>query len=299
LKPQISQMDTDLKMKITALAPWFGGKRNLSEEIVKLIGPHKTYWEPFCGSMAILLAKEPCAMETVNDLHGDLINLARILQAEASAVDLYDRLSRTLMCEDIYLQAAQRYKTRGYYAPIDRPDIDRAYDYFIYSWLGRNGTSGEKASTWNFCVRYTSNGGHAATRFHSATASIPMWHKRLRNVTILHRDAFEILSRIEDKENTVIYVDPPYFVKGSKYIHDFAANDHARLAVELNRFHQSRVVLSYYDHDLLNTYYPAWTRHAIDVTKSMAHGGKRGTCNLQATEILLVNDMNKRQQRLF
>lgn len=65
---------------ITAIAPWFGGKRNLAPAIVEELGPHRGYWEPFCGSLAVLLAKPRVSQETANDLHGDLINLARVLQ---------------------------------------------------------------------------------------------------------------------------------------------------------------------------------------------------------------------------
>ena len=69
-------------MKIKALAPWFGSKRNLAPEIVRELGKHRKYDEPFCGSAAVLLAKEPATCETVNDLHGDLINLARVVKDE-------------------------------------------------------------------------------------------------------------------------------------------------------------------------------------------------------------------------
>lgn len=40
----------DRSMKIKALAPWFGAKRNLAPVIVGLLGEHRIYWEPFCGS---------------------------------------------------------------------------------------------------------------------------------------------------------------------------------------------------------------------------------------------------------
>ncbi len=43
--------------KITAIAPWFGGKRTLAPRIIEALGKHTAYWEPFCGSMAVLLAK--------------------------------------------------------------------------------------------------------------------------------------------------------------------------------------------------------------------------------------------------
>jgi DNA adenine methylase len=89
-------MEGEAGMKITAIAPWFGSKRTLAPEIIRQLGPHSAYWEPFCGSMAVLLAKEPSAMETVCDLHGDLTNLAWVLQDEPSAIQLYDRLLRML-----------------------------------------------------------------------------------------------------------------------------------------------------------------------------------------------------------
>jgi hypothetical protein len=62
-------------LKIKSIAPWFGGKRTMADEIVTQLGPHASYWEPFCGSMAVLLAKPESQHEHVNDLHGDLINL--------------------------------------------------------------------------------------------------------------------------------------------------------------------------------------------------------------------------------
>jgi DNA adenine methylase len=60
---------------ITALAPWFGSKRTMASDIVEALGPHSVYWEPFCGSMAVLLCKNACSVEVVNDLHDDVINL--------------------------------------------------------------------------------------------------------------------------------------------------------------------------------------------------------------------------------
>jgi DNA adenine methylase len=120
--------------------------------------------------------------------------------------------------------------------------------------------------------------------------SIPAWHYRLAGVTILNRDAFGILERIEDKKGTAIYVDPPYLVKGAKYIHDFADGDHERLAELLKRFKQSRVVVSYYAHPKLAELYPGWQRHEINVSKAMSHAGGRGEKDIRATEVLLVND---------
>jgi DNA adenine methylase len=277
------------EMKIKALAPWFGGKRNLAPAIIKLLGKHRVYWEPFCGSMAVLLNKEPCGMETVNDLHGDLINLAKVVKDQDCAIKLYELLARTLMHEELHSQAAERYKQRGYFNPVDEPDVQRAYDYFLCAWMGRNGVAGTKSYNQGFCVRYTANGGHAAKRWRSVVESIPAWHFRLCNVTILNRDAFELLERIEDKENTAIYIDPPYLIKGAKYIYDFQVADHIRLTEALRRFEKSRVVVSYYDAPRLTELYPGWTQHKIDVSKAMSNACSRGKKDVRAMEVLLTN----------
>lgn len=289
-------MEAAFPMKIKSLAPWFGGKRNLAPTIVKLLGRHRVYWEPFCGGMSVLLSKPPCVMETASDLHGDLTNLARVVQNEDMAVELFGRLARSLMSEALFRDAAERYRGRGY-GGDGEPDIDAAYDYCLCAWLGRNGVAGTQSYNQGFCVRYTANGGHAAKRFQSVMESIPAWYHRLRNVTILCWDAFELLPQIEDKEGTALYVDPPYLVKGAQYVHDFLGLDHYRLAQQLNRFKRARVVISYYDHPALNDFYPDWSCRRIEVSKALAHSGERGENAVKATEVLLVNQPI--QQGLF
>jgi DNA adenine methylase len=76
---------------ITSLVPWFGAKRTLAPRIVRELGPHRVYWEPFCGSCAVLLAKPRASMETVNELHGDLVNLARVVAHPVLGPQLYRR----------------------------------------------------------------------------------------------------------------------------------------------------------------------------------------------------------------
>jgi DNA adenine methylase len=277
------------QMPITALAPWAGAKRNLAGTIVEMLGKHRVFWDLFCGSMAIILAKEPCVLETAVDLHGGLTNLARVLQAEELALRLYEKLNRTLMSESLFADAAARYRERGYDLHGDEPDLDRAYDYFLCAWLGRNGCAGTQSYNQGFCVRYTANGGHAAKRWRSAIASIPAWHWRLMNVTILRRDVFEVIERIPDENGTAIYADPPYLTKGFRYVHDLQAEDHERLAGMLRRFHDARVVVSYYDDPRLQDLYPGWTMHKIEVSKAIAMQGSRGKNDRRATEVLLVN----------
>jgi DNA adenine methylase len=277
-------------VKIGALAPWYGSKRTLAPHIVEQLGSHRIYWEPFCGSCAVLFTKERCTYETVNDLHKDLINLALVVQGERTAKALYRRVSSTLFHEDL-LPVAKAFLQADIVRDLS---VERAYWYLVFSWMGLNGISGTPLHhTGTFAVRYSGTGGNGATRWASVCDSIPDWHQRLVGVQILSRDAFEILERMDDAPGTAIYVDPPYFVKGAKYVHDFVRENHDRLAAALRRFKACRIVVSYYAHDALAELYPEWTlidSSKLRIAKSMVNSGRRDESGrAEAPEVLLAN----------
>lgn len=195
------------EMKIKAFAPWFGGKRTMAEDIIAEAGPHTQWFNPCCGALSIELTKAPSQKETVNDLHGDITNLARVLQDIDAAEKMYGRLQRVVMCDGL-LDDAGKYLASG--AVGDEPDPERAYWYFLASWMGRNGTAGTSRPDYQLAVRWTKNGGSPSVRFQNAVGSIPAWHQRLRNIVVTRRDMYPILSRFEDCKGTAIVFDPPY-----------------------------------------------------------------------------------------
>jgi DNA adenine methylase len=269
--------------KITAIAPWFGAKRNMAPRIAAELGPHNGYWEPFCGSMAMLFAKEECRSETVNDLHGDLINLARVIQHPTQGAALYRRLRRTWFCQELHRECQESLKTAT-------EPVDRAFLYFVKSWQGMSGISGRKRAESKLCIRYTNTGGDPAVRFSRAVESIPAWRRRMRGVRILNEDAFKMLSKIEDAADCVVYADPPYYRKSSAYLHDFKVEQHAELATLLGRFKKTRVVVSYYCEPEIRELYRGWTFVDCATRKALAHQGMRdmkGT--IEAPEILIIN----------
>lgn len=280
-------------MTIKALAPWFGGKRTLAPRIVAELGEHRAYWEPCCGSMAVLLAKPEAPMETVNDLHGDLINLARVI-ASPRHEELSERLYRTLMCDGIFDEVKAECAMEGPVAEsieeVADEHVERAWAYFVMSWQGRNGSAGTKLGNVTVATRFTSNGGSGGFRFRSAADSIPAWHARLSRVLIKRMDLFEILDRVEDKAGSAIYLDPPYVKKGTAYIHDFSGIDHHRLAQACARFTRTRVVVSYYEHKALRNYWKGWTFVPCPISKALVNQGMRDAeVNEKAPEILIIN----------
>ncbi len=297
--------------KIAAIAPWFGGKRTLAPEIVVQLGKHTQYFEPFCGSMAVLLAKTPSQKETVNDLHGDLVNLARVLQSQPHAEELYDRLQRALMSEALLEQArivlddeSAISLIASFEKSLTAYGVDRAYWYFLASWMGRNGTAGTARTDYQLAVRWTKNGGSPTIRWRNAVDSIPAWHERLKNVVILRRDAFRIIDRFEDVKETAIYADPPYHAatrskikdgRGGVYKHEFDhdnplfGDDHKRLRDILGGYRNARVVVSYYDCPQIRELYAGWTFISKTRHKHLHVQNGKGAGFKEALEILIVN----------
>lgn len=276
------------KFKIKAIAPWFGSKRILAPKIVEEFGNHRSYFEPFCGSAAVLLAKKQCAKETLNDLHSDLTNLARVLANKKTAVQLYRRLQRILVHEHIHKDARKRYSLYENDEELDCPNIERAVDYMIIVWIGINGVAGTSISASNFVMKYGS-GSHAVL-WNSVIESIPGWHQRLRNVDILNHNGMQLLERWEDAKGVVIYVDPPYLKKGGKYVHDFNDEDHSILANLLCRFSETRVIVSYYDDPQLDDLYPDWTKRRLKMTKTMVNIRHHNKDQITTSpEVILIN----------
>lgn len=309
------------EMKITCISPWFGSKRTLAPVIVEELGRHSYYFEGCCGSMAVLFAKEPSEHETVCDLHGALTNLAWVLQDQLAAQTLFERLQRTLYSDALY-RRSNEWLERNDGKPVEEMGADAglqticqpnghasiawAYHYFIASWMGRNGIAGTARINYQIATRWTPGGGSGPLRFRNAVDSIPAWCDRLRNVHILRRDLFDVLPRIEDNPAAGIYVDPPYLpgtVAGnSKYVHEFADPDHARLAAALRRFVKARVVVSYYASPQLADLYPGWTILDCSRHKHLATQNARGTKRTEAPEVLLLNGSSftgKRAADLF
>ncbi|MBK8916325.1 MAG: DNA adenine methylase [Phycisphaerales bacterium] len=283
---------------ITALAPWFGGKRRLAPEIVRAIGPHKSYWDVFAGSLSILLAKPRASMEVVNDLHRDIVGLARVIQDRRDGPRLYRRLRRALHDPDALADARDTLDADDAHGH-ELDEAERAYQYFVATWMGRSGCAGlvgERRT--GSAKRYTHNGGAPAKRFAGAVDSIPAWRDRLRHVTIMRECAFRLLARIADEPGAAIYADPPYVEKSHRYIYDFGLHpcavcgkphSHEELAATLGRFKRARVVVSYYDDPLIRRLYSGWITKAVNVTKSMASASHRKPNTARATELIVTN----------
>lgn len=296
-------------MSLTSILPYYGSKRALAPQIIgelrPLAGSETMYDDPFMGSLAVVMAKRPGPMEMCNDLFGHAINLARVLASDRWE-DLCERVSRTLIHEELFAEAKARQTTEDLpeelVAPsVDRvedPHVDAAYWTLVYAWQGINGVFGTGRGNVTVAKRYTPGGGHGGTRWGNVGRSMPEWHERLMRVFFTREDALYHAERIADEPGVVMYLDPPYLKKSDAYVHDMTIERHKELALVLMAKQKARVVLSYYDDPMLRDWYDGWTFVELDATKGLVNQGARGTAGVvKAPEILIINGPSFTQQR--
>lgn len=274
-----------MKSTVTALVPWFGSNRLLAANVGAAVAGCRWVGVPFAGGMCELLNIDANIL-LVNDLHRHVINLARVVAHDESRRTLIRRLRRKLFHPD-ELAAAQEMCRPGTHT-IAWPNIDLAEAYFVCSWMNRSGKAGTKGEfTGNVALRWKAGGGDSAVRYHSAIRGLAAFAKVFRRCTFSTMDAFEFLAKCPDLPKHAIYCDPPFPTAGQDYVHNAGADAaergwHARLRDTVSRFEKSRVVMRFYDHELIRVLYPEprWTWHRF--------AGRKQTNEL-AAEVLITN----------
>lgn len=237
---------------------YYGGKTTLAPRIAELLPKHDHYVEPFAGSLAVLLAKDPTGWETVNDLDGDLVNFWKVLR------DQPEELERVAMLTP---------HSREEYAAskdLDTNDIERARRVWVRLTQGRSHSV--KHGGWWY-------GRRAASRFTSAPADVEGFAarilpaaERLKRVTIENRDAIDLIREYGDEPSVCIYADPPYLgsTRAAGYRVEMLGDDlHVQLATALCECKAS-VVLSGYASPLYEELYPGWHRMELKAPTTLS-----------------------------
>jgi len=213
---------------------WVGGKKALRDEIVlRFPLEFERYVEVFGGGGWVLFHKPPSPFEVYNDFNGNLANLFRCVRERPK--ELIAALEFVLNAREDFNRARAVLRSRA-----QLPDVTRAaYYYQVIRQSYASGLDSFGASPKDMWSRFP---------------LIRAAGQRLQGVIIENEDFQKILERY-DREDTVSYLDPPYyFTEGYYEDAGFARADHERLAEALFRL-VGRWILSYNDCDEIRGLY--------------------------------------------
>lgn len=253
-----------------------GAKNRIANWICSYIPKHDVYLEPYAGSLAVLLNKERSHIETVNDLHGEVVNFFRVLRDNPEALKRIIALTPYSRSE--YDQAYKETEDA----------VERARRFCVRCWMGFG------------CANLYHNGFKSGQQTNSpnpakAWGSLPeimmQAADRLKGVQIENLPALELINRY-DTADVFMYIDPPYLHgtrKNYLYKHEMEDYEHEELLKVLVS-HPGKVLLSGYENDLYNGYLSGWNK---------AYKNTRAEGGLVRTEVLWMNFEPQVQMRLF
>lgn len=219
----------------------------MAEQIISLMPHHRSYLEPFFGSGAVLFNKPPSAIETVNDIDGDVVNFFKVLRERPE--ELAEAISLTPYARDVFDDA---HKNRGTDA------FDRAYRFAIRSKMGHGFKTYQKTG---FKVDvFARERSYCVGCWNRLPADLMEAAARLKKVQIENRPALDLIRRF-NHENVLIYADPPYLLEtrgGKQYRHEMTEQDHLDLLEALKQ-HRGYVILSGYPSEMYGRELRGWS----------------------------------------
>lgn len=218
---------------------YYGSKWRLAPRIIELIPSHTIFVEPYGGSAAVMLLKQPSYLEVYNDQYEDLVNFFKVLR------DQPEMLIRAIKLTPM-ARAALRHAVSDP-EPID--SVERARRFYVGAWLSRNGNTTRNDSGWRY-ERSGSRGKSFVSNW-DETYHLELIVKRLKQIQIECDDALRVIKRF-DSDDTVFYVDPPYPKDTrsashlTEYIHDFHTPEKHELLADVLHSVSGGVILSCY-----------------------------------------------------
>ncbi len=184
---------------MNALLNYPGGKWGLADRIISMMPEHHSYLEPFFGSGAVFFSKAPAAIETINDLDGDVVNFFRVL-----------KLCPNELAREIAVIPYARAVYDDAWADYGDDPIGRAVRFAIRSKMGfahkRHTKTGFKLDIGGRENAYAVIGWNNLPQCIIAAAD------RLKCTQIEKRPAVQLILKF-NRPDVLIYADPPYLME--------------------------------------------------------------------------------------
>jgi DNA adenine methylase len=230
---------------------WYGGKFSHLGWLLPLLPKMPYYCEPFAGSAAVLLNRDPALVETYNDLDGEVVNFFRVLRDNSQ--ELIRLIALTPFSREEYFNAIYGHTN-------EIPDIERARRFYICARQTRTGLAQTPSlGRWANCKKTNRSGmSGVVSRWLGGVDGLDIIAERLLRVQIENRPATHIISLYDDAE-ALFYCDPPYLheTRGDSkaYSYEMDETEHREFAEVINSC-KAFAAVSGYDHPLMDELFP-------------------------------------------
>lgn len=267
-------------MGVPRILHYPGSKWSMTDWIISHMPEHSTYLEPFFGSGAIFFNKQKSAIETINDMDSQVVNLFKVIR------DNPDQLAQLINFTPL--------SREEYYAAYETdPDpIEDARKFLVRCWQAIGAKTSDRTG-WRSLI--SANGPDTAKEWGKLPKKILLVADRLKEAQIEHQPAVKLLERYARKD-VLVYADPPYIIETRTkrhYKHEMTIEDHIEL-LEVLDLHPGPVLLSGYAHEIYDNRLTHWRR---EVRTVMAEAGAK------REEVLWINPIaatyGPKQQTLF
>lgn len=195
-----------------ALFPWPGGKSKNMENIIPNLPYRNTYIEPFGGSGAILLSRNPSNLEVFNDRYAGVTCFYRVIRDRQKMDALVERLNLVLHSREEFVWSRDTWKNC-------EDEVERAARWWYmvtcsFSAIGKNFGRAKQGKS-QFGSKLRNNIRHFAEV-----------HERLERVQIENMDWKDLIYDY-NYPDVVWYLDPPYYkTQEQQYECEFTEQDH-------------------------------------------------------------------------
>jgi len=232
---------------------------------------HQEFREPFVGGASVFFNKPKVAKNWLNDLDKELIT---------SMKQISDPSSRKKLARRFESEIANPQRWREVMNLEPKTDLEVAHKYF---YLNRTSFSGKLVSAaWG----YREKRSLPPARWHERI--IPCGEK-LESVRFTSWD-FEKVISAPSKNETLMFVDPPYFLPSKKkhYRHGFTQDDHVRLADNLKET-DHHFFLTYEDAPEVRKLYKWANIYPVNFFYRVGDSGTQGGVRKQGFELVITN----------
>lgn len=249
------------------IIPWLGGKRRLADRILPLFPPHECYVEVFCGGAALyFLRPVPAAVEIINDVNGELINLYRVVQ---------HHLEEFVRQFKWAISSRQVFKWLQDTNPETLTDIQRAARFYYL----QHHAFGGKVQGQTFGTATTAPPINLCRIEENLSAA----HLRLAGTTVEHLPWQECVRRY-DRAHTFFYMDPPYWqTEGYGVPFDFGQYE---AMAEAMRSCKGKIMVSINDHPDIRRVFAGFHTHELNIRYSV--GANHGATDA-SSELVITN----------